>query len=74
MDRIIGFMPPTEYLLRIEDIVNKRNTLNDYLARYGKGEKNVDIIAAIAMKYEDRKENEKACEFYSILVADFQTL
>ena len=64
-------MPPTEYLLRIENIVKKRNTLSDYLTRYNKGEKNVDIIAAIAMKYEDRKENKKASEFYSILVTDY---
>ena len=71
VDRIIGFMPPTEYLLRIEDIAKKRNTLSDYLARYNKGEENADIIAGIAMKYEDRKENDKAAEFYSILIKDY---
>ena len=71
VDRIIGFMPPTEYLLRIEDIAKKRNTLNDYLARFEKGEKSADIIAGIAMKYEDRKENDKAAEFYSILIKDY---
>jgi tetratricopeptide (TPR) repeat protein len=71
VDRIIGFLPPTEYLLRIEDIVKKRNTLSDYLTRYNQGVKSADIIAAIAMKYEDRKENEKAAEFYSILISDF---
>ena len=56
VDRIIGFLPPTEYLMRIEDIAYKRNTLNDYLARYENGEKSADIIAGIAMKYKDRKE------------------
>ena len=71
MDRIIGFLPPTEYLMRIEDIVHKRNTLNDYLTRYKKGEISANIIAAIAMKYEDRKENDKAIEFYSILIRDY---
>jgi len=71
VDRIIGFLPPTEYLIRIEDIAQKRNTLNDYLARYKKGEISADIIAAIAMKYEDRKENDKAIEFYSILIRDY---
>ena len=71
VDRIIGFLPPTEYLMRIEDITYKRNTLNDYLARYKKGEISADIIAAIAMKYEDRKENDKAVEFYSILIKDY---
>ena len=71
VDRIIGFLPPTEYLLRIEDIALKRNTLNDFLAQYKNGEANADIIAAIAMKYEDRKENDKATKFYSILINDY---
>ena len=71
VDRIIGFLPPTEYLMRIEDIAYKRNTLNDYLARYKNGDLSADIIAAIAMKYEDRKENDKAVEFYSILIRDY---
>jgi len=71
VDRIIGFLPPTEYLLRIEDIAHKRNTLNDYLARYENGEVSADIIAGIALKYKDRKENDKAVEFYSILIKDY---
>ena len=64
-------MPPTEYLLRIKDIAEKRNTLSDYLTRYKKGEISANIIAAIAIKYEDRKENDKAIEFYSILIKDY---
>jgi len=71
VDRIIGFLSPTEYLLRLNDIVHRRNTLDDYLARYEKGELSADIVAAIAMKYEDRKENDKAAEFYSILIKDY---
>ena len=49
VDRIIGFMPPSEYLLRLENIVNKRNTLDDYLTRYRNGDESIEIIAAIAM-------------------------
>ena len=71
MDRIIGFLPPTEYLLRIEDIAKKRNTLDDYLDRYENGNVSADIIAGIALKYEDRKENDKAAKFYSILIKDY---
>ncbi len=71
MDRIIGFLTPTEYLLRLNDIVHKRNTLDDYLARYKKGELGADIVAAIATKYENRKENDKAAEFYSILINNY---
>ena len=55
-------------MLRLNDIIHKRNTLDDYLARYKKGELSADIVAAIATKYKHRKENEKAAEFYSILI------
>ena len=39
--------------------------------RYENGNVNADIITGIAMKYEDRKENDKAAEFYSILIKDY---
>lgn len=71
VDRIIGFLPPTEYLLRIQDIAQKKNTLRDYLSRYNNGEINANIISAIALKYENRKENEKAAKFYSILIKEY---
>jgi len=71
VDRIIGFIPPSEYLLRIKDIAENRNTLHDYMTRYEEGEKSADIIASIAMKYEDRKENDKAAEFYAILINSY---
>jgi len=71
IDRIIGFLSPSEYLLRIEDIAKQRNTLNDYLERYNNGEIDMDIIAGIAMKYQSRKEDDKAAEFYSILVKNY---
>ncbi|SVB10958.1 uncharacterized protein METZ01_LOCUS163812, partial [marine metagenome] len=74
VDRIIGFLSPTEYLLRLNDIVHKRNTLDDFLARYAKGELSADIVAAIATKYKHRKENEKAAEFYSILINKYPDL
>ena len=71
VDRIIGFLPPTEYLMRIENIIGKRNTLDDYIARYERGDVTEDIIAGIAMKYEDRSENDKAAEFYSLLIKHY---
>ena len=64
-------MSPTEYLLRIEDIVKKRNVLDDYLARYKTGEISIEIIAAIAMKYEDRKEDDKAVQYYRDLIKKY---
>ena len=71
VDRIIGFIPPTEYLLKLNDIINKRNTLDDYLSKYEKGDQNAEIIAAIATKYEDRKDKNNAAKFYKILIEKY---
>ena len=71
MDRIIGYLPPGEYLSRIQDIRENKHTLDDYLTRYKNGEVTSDIIAGIAMKFEDRGEDDKANDYYTILVKDF---
>ena len=71
MDRIIGYLPPGEYLSRIQDIRENKHTLDDYLTRYKNGEVTSDIIAGIAMKFEGRGEDNKANDYYTILVKDF---
>ena len=71
VDRIIGYLPPSEYLVRIQDIRNNKHTLDDYLTQYENGKANADVIAEIAMKYEDRGDSDNAKEFYSILIKDY---
>ena len=71
VDRIIGYLPPSEYLARIQDIRNNKYTLNDYLAQYENGNANAELIAGIAMKYEDRGDSDNAKEFYKILIKDY---
>ena len=71
VDRIIGYIPPSEYLPRIKDIKNNKHTLNDYLVQYEKGQGDAEIIAGIAMKYEDRGDSENAKKFYTILIKEY---
>ena len=71
VDRIIGYLPPSEYLARIQDIRNNKHTLIDYLAQYENGNANAELIAGIAMKYEDRGDSDNAKEFYKILIKDY---
>jgi len=71
VDRIIGYLPPAEYLSRIQDIINNKNTLNDYITQYENGEANANLIAGIAMKYEERVDSDNAKKFYSILIKDY---
>jgi tetratricopeptide (TPR) repeat protein len=74
VDRIIGYLPPSEYLLRIKDIKNNKHTLNDYLTQYNDGLNNADLIAEIASKYEQRGDMENAKEFYSIIIKEYPDL
>ena len=71
VDRIIGSLPPSEYLARIQDIRNNKHTLDDYLTQFENSKANAEIIAGIAMKYEDRGDSDNAKEFYKILIKDY---
>ena len=71
VDRIIGYMPPAEYLIRVKDITNNKYTLSDYLTQYNSGVSNTELIAEIAMKYEQRGDSDNAKEFYSILIKEY---
>ncbi|MBC8255886.1 MAG: hypothetical protein H8E85_01085 [Candidatus Marinimicrobia bacterium] len=71
VDRIIGYLPPSEYLARIQDIINNKHTLDDYISQYENGKANAEIIAGIALKYEDRGDSDNAKKFYTILIKDF---
>ena len=51
VDRIIGYLPPTEYLLRLKDIANNKNTLNDLLSQYESREVSEHLLASIAITY-----------------------
>ncbi len=71
VDRIIGYLPPSEYLLRIKDIKNDKYTLNDYLSKFDSGQSNSDLIAGIATKYEQRGDIENAKKFYSKIIKEY---
>ena len=71
VDRIIGYLPPSEYLARIQDIRNNKHTLDDYISQYENGQADAELIAGIAMKYEDRGDSDNAKEFYKILIKDY---
>ena len=58
-------------MIRIQNIRNNKHTLSDYLSQYENGVVNAELIAGIAMKYEDRSDSDNAKEFYSILIKDY---
>ena len=71
IDRMIGYHDPRDYLKKIKNITQGKNTLTDYLNQYNGGNSSIEIIAYLAEKYEDRGEILKAEEYYKLLINNF---
>tara|TARA_B100000945_G_scaffold312717_1_gene307651 strand:+ start:1429 stop:2316 length:888 start_codon:yes stop_codon:yes gene_type:complete len=71
IDRIIGYHEPGEYLTKIKNITQRKNTLDDYLNQFKNGNVAIENLANIARKYEDRNNINKAEEFYKLLIEKY---
>ncbi len=70
IDRIYGYADPETFVKTIDDYLNDRNTLADYLRR-AEAEPTMKLYSMIAEKYTGRSEFDKAEEYYQkILTAD----
>lgn len=70
IDRIYGYADPATFVTTINDYLNDRNTLADYLRR-AEAEPGMQLYSMIAEKYTGRSDFDKAEEYYQkILTAD----
>jgi tetratricopeptide (TPR) repeat protein len=70
IDRIIGFLPPEDFIPAVVDVLQNRNTLDDYLTRLAKSPSDLDLRMSVAEKYQYRGESETAEEYYWTIVND----
>jgi thioredoxin-related protein len=68
IDRIEGFIEPTEFYNQIHLYLQGKETLEDYLARLEDEPDNPEYLLTIAEKYAGRSEYSKAIEFYSKVI------
>ncbi len=68
VDRIIGYMMPTDYLNKIKEIASNKNTFKDVLNRYNKGDHSAENLEKLAHKYEDKGDLENAVILYKELL------
>ena len=68
IDRIYGYMPPDEYLKKIEDIYNGVNTFLSFKNNFISGSRNSQIISNLSEKCKSYSELEFCSEVYSYII------
>jgi tetratricopeptide (TPR) repeat protein len=64
IDRLTGYYPPAEFYNEIQLYLQGRETLDDYLGRLQDEPNEPDYLIAVAEKYRNRSEWDKALEYY----------
>lgn len=64
IDRIIGFLPPTEFLKELQRIQIGENTIADYIKKTIQNPDDFDLWKTLAGKYEDRGDLSSSVEVW----------
>lgn len=68
IDRIWGYLPPTDFYNQVQLYLQGRETLEDYLARLGDEPKNLEYLSMIGEKYASRSMYDSAAAYYERIV------
>jgi Tfp pilus assembly protein PilF len=71
IDRILGYLPPEQYQVRVAEIESNVNTLGACLQKYENGERTAHLLFTMAQKYSDRNESDSAKKYYAELLESF---
>ena len=68
IDRFYGYLPPYEFIIKIENALNNTNSFSDYLGKYNGGNHSSELIKLLADKYSDKGEHDKAISLFNELL------
>jgi len=68
IDRIWGYLPPTEFYNQVQLYLQGKETLEDYLSRLEDEPENLEYLSMIGEKYASRSTYDKAIEYYEKVV------
>jgi len=71
VDRIIGFLPPEQFMNRTKDILDNKNTVPDLENRLTVDPSNREILHTLAEKYEDMGYDGGASDLYTQLLKNY---
>lgn len=69
IDRIWGYLPPTDFYNQVQLYLQGKETLDDYLSRLEDEPENPDYLSMIGEKYAGRSRYDEAIEYYEKIVA-----
>jgi thioredoxin-like negative regulator of GroEL len=69
IDRIWGYLPPTDFYNQVQLYLQGKETLDDYLSRLEDEPENPDYLSMIGEKYASRSRYDEAIEYYVKIVA-----
>lgn len=69
IDRIWGYLSPTDFYNQIQLYFQGKETMDDYLSRLLDEPENLDYLSMIAEKYASRSKYDEAIEYYEKVVA-----
>ena len=68
LDRFYGYIPAYEFILKMNNVIEGKNTFSDYLDQYDLGNHSAELLKPLADKYREKGNNKKAIELYSELI------
>ena len=68
LDRFYGYYPPKEFKIKIENVINGKNTFPALLTKYNLGDQSSETIFELASKYFDRGNDSVASNLYNQVI------
>lgn len=68
IDRIWGYLPPTEFYNQVQLYKQGRETLEDYLARLVDEPENLEYLSMVGEKFDSRSMHDSAASYYEKIV------
>ena len=68
IDRFYGYKPAYEFSIKLENILNGKNTFTYFLSEYEKGNYSAEILKPLADKYREKGDSNIALSLYSQLL------
>ena len=68
IDRFYGYLPPYEFLIKIQNALNEKNSFSYFLDRYNKGDHSAELLKKLADKYKDKGEFNKSLKLFEDLL------
>lgn len=69
IDRIWGYLPPTDFYNQVQLYLQGKETLEDYLSRLEDEPENLDYLSMIGEKYASRSRYDEAIEHYGKVIS-----